>query len=358
LLVALLVLIPLVPATGTSLGAQLAGRVAAALLPALAVMAIVLVVVLSIRLARACNYPVPLFTVTCGLAFVLSLPRPIVSPPLAYLRILGSCGLFLAMLVCLIVAAFFWGAGRVSPAPRKYAIGALLAVGAFAGLWVLGISPANVVLEALRPLGSLGDSYAALLVVVVVETLLWIGGIHGPAVLAAVVTPLYLTLQSENANAFAHHQPLPHIVVVSLFLFVFPGGAGATLPLAVLLAISRVPRLRMVGRLTLLPALFNSNEPLLFGLPVVFNPMLFIPFVVAPVVLATITYLTVAAGWVGRPIFYWPSSIPTLVSTYLATLDWRACVLVLVNVCVAGAIYFPFVRAYERHELAASAAAA
>jgi PTS system cellobiose-specific IIC component len=179
-------------------------------------------------------------------------------------------------------------------------------------------------------------------------------------VLAAVVTPLYLTLQSQNSNAYAHHQPLPHIVVVSLFLFIFPGGAGATLPLAALLAISRVPRLRTVGRLTLVPALFNINEPLLFGLPVVFNPVLAVPFVLAPVVLATLTYAAVAGGWVGRPIFYFPSSIPTLISTYLATLDWRACVLVVANIAIACAIYWPFVRAYERQELhlAETAAAA
>src|SRR5262249_54063952 len=152
-----------------------------------------------------------------------------------------------------------------------------------------------------------------------------------------------------NTHALGAHVPLPYIVVVSLFLFVFPGGAGATLPLAALLATSRVPRLCKIGRVTLLPALFNINDPLLFGAPVVFNPFFFIPFVGAPIVLATVTYVAVAAGLVSRAAFYVPSFIPTVVGTYLATGDVRAIVLTLTNIALAFAIYYPFVRAYERH---------
>ena len=143
---------------------------------------------------------------------------------------------------------------------------------------------------------------------------------------------------------------LPHIVVVSLFLFVFPGGAGATLPLAFMLRFSRVPRLRKIGKLVLLPSVFNINEPLLFGVPLVLNPFLVVPFVVAPSVLATITYLAVRFALVGRPAFYYPSSIPSVVSTYLATLDWRAGGLIVLNIAIAAMIYWPFFRAYERHE--------
>ena len=84
-------------------------------------------------------------------------------------------------------------------------------------------------------------------------------------------------------------------------------------------------------------------------MPVVLNPFLVPPFLVAPLVLATTTYLAVALGWVGRAIYYVPSSIPTLISTYLATLDPRAIGLVAVNVTIATLIYLPFVRAYERH---------
>ncbi len=99
-----------------------------------------------------------------------------------------------------------------------------------------------------------------------------------------------------------------------------------------------------------MPAIFNLNEPLLFGLPVVFNPFLCVPFVLAPAVLATVTYVAMRIGFVRAPIFYVPSSLPTVASTYLATFDWRAVVLVIINILIAAAIYVPFVRAYDQHE--------
>ncbi|HVN68742.1 MAG TPA: PTS transporter subunit EIIC, partial [Candidatus Binatia bacterium] len=106
---------------------------------------------------------------------------------------------------------------------------------------------------------------------------------------------------------------------------------------------------RRVGRATFVPALFNLNEPLLFAAPIVFNPHLILPFVAAPLVLATITYAAVASGIVARAAFYVPSSVPTFVSTYLATQDLRAVALAAVNIAIATLIYYPFVRAYERH---------
>jgi PTS system cellobiose-specific IIC component len=168
-------------------------------------------------------------------------------------------------------------------------------------------------------------------------------------VLAAVVTPVYLSMQIANTHAFGAHAPLPYVVVVSLFLFVFPGGAGATFSLAALLAISRVPHLRRVGRATLVPAIFNVNDPLLFGAPVVFNPFFVVPFVGAPMVLATVTYFAVSFGLVARAAFYVPSVVPSVVATYLATGDLRAIGLTLLNIGLTFIIYLPFVRAYERH---------
>jgi len=388
LLVALLVLVWFVPAAGGTFWQQLAGRVAGALLPALACMSVVLLVLLAIQLSQRLKLPLVPYLAACIVAFGFSLPQPFDSHPLVYLRTLGESGLFLAIVIALVVASVFdlvrrLRRGRRSQSRSSPPIhGGLLLERFFAtfkgirppgfcekvtrsvtsspfvafcvGLGFLGlfwghVSLANILFSILQPIARLGDSYGALILIVGIETLLWVAGVHGPAVLVAIVTPVYLTLQTQNSEAFAQHLPLPHIVVISLFLFVFPGGAGATLPLVALLAISRVPRLRTLGRATILPALFNINEPLLFGLPLVFNPYLAVPFIIAPLVLATITYTVMMLGWIARPIYYYPSSIPTVISTYLATLDTRAIILVVLNVLIAGIIYFPFVRAYERH---------
>jgi lactose/cellobiose-specific phosphotransferase system IIC component len=330
---------------GSLAGETLGLRVASALLPAFGVMAATLVVILPIRLARATRYTVAPLLLGSVAAFALALPRPFGPDPITYLRVLGTAGLFVAMLACGVTAA--WMAlvrRRVAPALSDW-LGALLAIGTFGALVALHVSLPAAIASAMHPIAHLGDTYLALVAIVLVETL------HGPAVLAAIVTPVYLTMQMQNTHAFTVHAPLPYIVVVSLFLFVFPGGAGATLPLAGLLAISRVPRLRAVGRATFVPSLFNLNEPLLFAAPVVFNPHLVLPFVGVPIVLATITYAAVATGLVARAAFYVPSSIPTLISTYVATQDLRAIALAALNIVVATAMYYPFVRAYERHVL-------
>lgn len=324
-------------------------RLASALLPAFGVMAAALVAVLPFRLASAAGYrQVPLLLGSVG-GFALSLPRPIEGNAIEYLRAFGPSGLFIAILACGVTAAWIAALRRIVSAPAADYLGALLTIATFAALAVLHVSLPAAITAALHPIARLGDTYLALMIIVVIETVLWTAGVHGPAMLAAVITPVYLTMQMQNTHAYTQHAPLPYIVVVSLFLFVFPGGAGATLPLAALLAISKVPRLRRVGRATIVPALFNFNEPLLFAAPVVFNPHLVVPFVGAPLVLATLTYVAVAAGFVARAAFYVPSSVPTFVSTYLATQDLRALALVAFNIAVATAIWYPFVRAYERH---------
>jgi PTS system cellobiose-specific IIC component len=324
-------------------------RVASALLPAFGIMAMGLVAILPVRLSRATGYAAPALIAGSLAAFVLSLPRPMGPDVIAYLRLFGPSGLFIAMLCCGVVAACIAIACRFVRRPWSDWVGALVAVAAFVALFLSHFSLTAAIAGAMRPIASLGDTYVALVLIVLVETILWTAGVHGPAMLAAIITPVYLTMQMQNTHAFAQHAPLPYIVVVSLFLFVFPGGAGATLPLAALLALSSVPRLRRIGRTTFLPSLFNFNEPLLFAAPVVFNPHLVIPFVGAPLVLATVTYAAVASGLVSRAAFYVPSSVPTFISTYFATQDVRAIALVALNVALATVIYYPFVRAYERH---------
>ncbi len=332
-------------------------RISLAELPAFGVMAVALVLILAYRLALHLRLSHAIVVSGAACAFALMLPVPVtLRDPLAYLHRVGESGLFLGIVVAFGVAFACTLLRRVVSVPViADALGAGLIVAASIALFDVHFSLGNQLIAALAPMGRLGDTYAALVIITLAETLLWICGIHGPATLAAILTPVYLTLQLQNTAALGHHQPLPHIVVVSLFLFVFPGGAGATLPLAALLACSKIERLRKIGRLTIVPALFNINEPLIFGLPIVLNPFLAVPFVLVPVVLATISYVAIAHGIVARPALYVPSSVPSFASTYLATLDVRAVGLVCVNIFVAALLYIPFVRAYERHEARASA---
>ncbi len=132
--------------------------------------------------------------------------------------------------------------------------------------------------------------------------------------------------------------------------FVWPGGAGVTLVLIVMiLFLSKRADYKTVGKLGLAPGIFNINEPVMFGLPVVLNPLLMIPFILAPLATATIAYFATMAGLV-RPVVVnviWV--MPTIISGFLATAgDWRAIVLTIINLIVAALIWAPFILAANR----------
>jgi cellobiose-specific phosphotransferase system component IIC len=319
-------------------------------------MAALLVLALAREFALRRNLPQLPLVLACALAFALLVPHVEPFDVRALSHALGGSGLFLAMLIALVGIALVRAGVALT---RRAALGSWLGASALVAcafaVLATGFSPAAALESILAPLGHMGDSLAALLAITFVETLLWTIGIHGPAVLAAIVLPVYLTLQAQNTEASRAGLPLPHIVTVSTFLFVFPGGAGATLPVAVLLLRSRVARLRTVARAALVPSFFNVNEPLMFGLPLVLNPLLALPFIIVPLVLGTVSYLAIAHGLVARPVNYAPSSWTTPVAVWFATGDWRAIVLASFDVALAFAIYAPFVAAYERAEARRSA---
>jgi PTS system cellobiose-specific IIC component len=330
--------------------AELGTRVRELVPIAFAIASVVMLVALSLRLAVRLRIP-PGSTVAVALVtFWLVLPHGVTSLH-AFAATLGASGLFTAIVVSLAAAGAIVVGRRRFGALRGDAAGGIALCALAAALYAANVSPAAALSSAIAPLATLGDSWAALALITAIESALWLVGIHGPALFAAIVLPVYLTLQAANAAAAGRHEPIPHIVVVSTFLFVFPGGAGATLPLVLLLLRSRVRRTRRVAMATLVPAIFNANEPLMFGLPLVSNPYLCVPFVIAPLVLALVTWEAIHLGLVARPALYVPSSIPLPFSVLLATKDWRAAILVAVNVSIALAIYAPFVRLFDRHEL-------
>jgi PTS system cellobiose-specific IIC component len=325
-------------------------RFSASFAAAFGVMSAMLVVVLAYDLAGLRKVSRAVAVLSSLAAFALSLPYAKATSFQSLAKAVGSSGLFLAIGIALFAVLAQTLAVRRFGTRTGAAVGAVAIVGLAAGLLGLGVSLTGALTTAIAPLGDLGDSLTALLILTLVETLLWTIGIHGPALLAPVVLPVYINLQLQNTEALQHNLPLPHIVTVSMFLFVFPGGAGATLPVVILLLRSKVKRLRRIALATLLPSIANANEPLMFGLPVVLNPILGIPFVIVPLVLAIVSWEAMAHDLVAKPAYYIPSTIPIPFCVFFATRDWRSIVLIAINLAIAFAIYAPFVAAYERVE--------
>jgi len=340
--IALVIGMALVPGT-------LLQRFSDAFIAAFGAMSALLVVLLADAYARRTDVPRAQAIALSVATFVVSLPyrgRSALELAVA----VGPTGLFLAIGVGLGATAVLAVARRRLGAKLGTLAATAAVLGLALALALAGISVTGAIDAAISPLGRLGDSLGALLIIVLLETLLWVVGIHGPALLAPVILPIYIRLQLANTTALVHDRPLPHIVTVSLFLFVFPGGAGATLPLVAMLSRSRVKRVRRLALATLLPGIANVNEPLMFGLPLVLNPTLGVPFVVAPLALALVAYEATAYGFVARTAYYIPSVVPAPVGVFLATRDWRSVVLVAVELALATIIYLPFVRSFERRE--------
>ena len=212
--------------------------------------------------------------------------------------------------------------------------------------------------ELARPLIQAGDSLPFVVLLVLVDSVLWLLGVHPLAIMAAV-KPMWLQMITANSDAVAAGLAPPHLAPREFFLwFVWQGGSGTALALAILLLRARSAQLKTMGRIGFVPALFNVNEPLLFGAPVVMNPRLAIPFVVSPVLLATTAWLALHTGLVRPPSKGVLWTLPAPIGAWLDTGDWRAVILQMTNLGLAVLVWWPFVRAYDRSLVASEAEAA
>ncbi|MFD2306528.1 PTS sugar transporter subunit IIC [Enterococcus termitis] len=201
------------------------------------------------------------------------------------------------------------------------------------------------------PLIGLSQGYGAVFVIVLLVHVLWFFGLHGTNIMSPVLQSIYGVAMVDNTNAYQQGQEIPYKWVAGSFeAFVWPGGAGVTLVLIIsILLLSKRADYKTVGKLGIGPGLFNINEPVMFGMPVVLNPIMLIPFIVAPLVTATIAYFATMAGLVNPVVVNVIWVMPTIISGFLATAgDWRAIVLTLVNLAVAFVIWAPFVLAANK----------
>lgn len=205
-----------------------------------------------------------------------------------------------------------------------------------------------------QPLLAMAEGYWAVVIVILLVHILWFFGLHGTNIVGAFLTATYGVMQLDNAAAFAEGAEIPFFWVAQSFeSFVWPGGAGASLVLiAAILTLSKRSDYRAVAKMGVGPGIFNINEPVMFGLPVVLNPLLFIPFVVAPLVTGTIAYFASMFGLVNPAVIPLSWVMPTILSGFISTaFDWRAIVLSVINLAVAFIIWAPFVLAANRTDV-------
>ena len=212
----------------------------------------------------------------------------------------------------------------------------------------LGTDIYNVVAIPFGFVKNIANSWIGIVVIYLLVHALWIVGIHGANIVMGLVTPILLANMAENANG-------AQIAYAGEFTssYVTMGGSGAMLLACVWLAFAaRSSQLKMLGRAAMGPAIFNINEPLIFGLPVVYNPILALPFMIAPIVSATIGYWSIKLGFAAVSIMQTPWQTPIGLGAYVGSGGSIGALITALLCAVASfIIWYPFLKTYDNQLL-------
>ncbi|WEJ91558.1 MAG: PTS transporter subunit EIIC [Klebsiella huaxiensis] len=204
-----------------------------------------------------------------------------------------------------------------------------------------------------EPLLYLGNSIFSQLIAEMLISLFWFFGIHGDSIVTSVMGPIWQTLSAQNLAQTQGGLAATNIITQQFRdVYLIAGGTGFTGALLIAIwLVAKSTRLKQLSKLTAPAAIFNINEPIIFGLPIVLNPLMLIPFLVTPIVLCTLTYIVIAIGWVpptsGISI---PWTTPIFISGFLTT-GISGVVLQAVNLVIATAIYLPFIKVLDKQYL-------
>lgn len=206
------------------------------------------------------------------------------------------------------------------------------------------------------PLQNLSGSVWSLLFIVLIQMVLWIFGLHGSLVVGSFISALYLPMDTMNMEAVmagVANSDLPNIMGKTFYsIFSGIGGAGGTLSLIfVMLIFAKAKQHKAIAKLTVGPGCFTINEPIVFGLPLILNPIMAIPFVAVPLVQTLVAYLAIAANIIPRLNgVQVPFGMPVLVNGVIAG-GWKVAVLQVVLIVIGMLIYFPFFKVLDKQAL-------
>lgn len=276
---------------------------------------------------------------------------------------LSTSGMFTAVLMSILAVQLYktcirWAVKMPDAVPEgvSRSFSALISVAVVAivvliinGVFVaLGTDIYNVVAIPFGFVKNIANSWIGIVVIYLLVHALWIVGIHGANIVMGLVTPILLANMAENANG-------AQIAYAGEFTssYVTMGGSGAMLLACVWLAFAaRSSQLKMLGRAAMGPAIFNINEPLIFGLPVVYNPILALPFMIAPIVAATIGYWSIKLGFAAVSIMQTPWQTPIGLGAYVGSGGSIGALITALLCAVASfIIWYPFLKMYDNQLL-------
>lgn len=217
-----------------------------------------------------------------------------------------------------------------------------------------GTNLAAWIIQVLAPLFTAADGYVGLAIVYGAMAFFWFIGIQGPSIVEPAVTAIYLTNVETNMKIFQAGGHATHILAQGTQYFVATlGGTGATLVITYMFALwAKSKELKAIGRAAAIPVTFGVNEPILFGAPLILNPIFFIPFIGAPIV--NVWLFKIFVDYLGMNGFMYnlPWTTPGPIGLYMGVgFSVQALILVALLLVVDVAIYYPFFKAYDMQKV-------
>ena len=206
------------------------------------------------------------------------------------------------------------------------------------------------ILELFKPLFVAADGYIGIAIIYGAMAMFWFVGIHGPSIVEPAVTAIYIANIEANLQIVTAGGHATNILTHPTSYFVATlGGTGATLMFCAMCAfIAKSKQLRAVGRASIVPVCFAVNEPILFGAPIVLNPVLFVPFILAPIANVWLFKFFVDGLGMNSFIYILPWTTPAPIGLVIATgFAKLAFILAPLLLIMDAVIYYPFFRVYD-----------
>ncbi|WP_294579317.1 PTS sugar transporter subunit IIC [uncultured Thomasclavelia sp.] len=210
----------------------------------------------------------------------------------------------------------------------------------------------SMLMTILAPAVSGLDSLVGICLITIIAQTFWFFGLHGASITQPIRLPFMQMYLVANITAFSEGSTIVHFFTQPFWSYVITlGGGGATLGLCLLLVRSKSKELKTLGRLSIGPAIFNINEPIIFGLPMVLNPLMMIPFIFVPVVNSIIAYALMAFNIVGKGVIETPWTTPAPIGAALGCMDIKAGIMVIGLILLDMLLYYPFFKLTEKQKL-------
>lgn len=284
---------------------------------------------------------------------------------------LGAKGIFLALITGIIVTKIYcfivnkkWTIKMPEGVPEQVSNAFISLIPAFVililfSLIKLGFSATSFgtandfiykMLQA--PLQNLASSLPTFIIIVLLSQVLWFFGVHGTYTVLPIFMPIWIGYIGENTAAYAAGQAVPFAFNVGLFNLTTLGGCGTTIGLVIsMFFFAKSKRYKAFSKIVMPCGLFNVNEPVVFGMPLMLNPITIIPFMLTPLLVLILAYLAIKLNIMPAPVgLMIPASTPPIISGLMQG-SWKLSVFEVFVIILSAVIYFPFFKVLDNQAL-------